>query len=202
MRQGDASLLYYVKGSLSVFNHRTSIDLHNRLVSFNIKQLGNSLKKIAMLVVQDQVWNRVTTNREVRKSTWYYIDEAHLLLKDPQTSAYFIEIWKRFRKWGGVPTAMTQNLKDFLLSQEIESVFENSDCVILLNTAPGDREILAKKLNISPHQLSYVTHSGAGEGLFIFDGVIIPFVDRFPRDSRLYGMITTRVDEAEVKPTG
>lgn len=191
----STALEIYVKGSLNVFNHRTNIDLDNRLVSFNIKQLGKSLKKIAMLIMQDQVWNRVTRNRESRKSTWYYIDEAHLLLKDPQTSAYFIEIWKRFRKWGGVPTAMTQNLTDFLLSPDIESIFENSDTIILLNIAPGDREILSKKLSISPHQLSFITHSGAGEGLFIFEGEIIPLEDRFPKNNSLYRIMTTKPEE-------
>ena len=157
------ALEIYVTGSLNVFNHRTNVDIQSRIVSYDIKELGKQLKKIGMLIVQDQVWNRVTINREARKSTRYYIDEMHLLLKEEQTAAYSVEIWKRFRKWGGIPTGITQNVKDLLSSREVENIFENSDYIYMLNQASGDRQILAKQLNISPHQLSYVTHSGEGE---------------------------------------
>ena len=148
-----------------------------------------------MLVVQDCVWNRVTVNRAEHKSTRYYIDEFHLLLKEEQTAAYSCEIWKRFRKWGGIPTGLTQNVKDLLASREIENIFENSDFIYMLNQAQGDRQILAKQLGISPHQLSYVTHSGPGEGLLFFGDVIIPFVDHFPKDTLLYSVLTTRPEE-------
>ena len=159
------ALEIYVNGSLKVFNHRTNVELNNRIVCFDIKDLGKQLKKLGMLIVQDQVWNRVTINRAAHKSTRYYIDEFHLLLKEEQTAAYSVEIWKRFRKWGGIPTGITQNIKDLLASREIENIFENSDFIYMLNQAAGDRQILAKQLNISPHQLSYVTNSGEGEGL-------------------------------------
>ena len=188
------ALEIYVTGSLNVFNHRTNVDIQNRIVSFDIKELGKQLKKIGMLVVQDQVWNRVTVNREAHKATRYYIDEFHLLLKEEQTAAYSVEIWKRFRKWGGVPTGITQNVKDLLASREVENIFENSDYIYMLNQASGDRQILAKQLNISPHQLSYVTHSGEGEGLLFYGNVILPFVDRFPR-GELYDLLTTKPQE-------
>lgn len=189
------ALEIYVTGSLNVFNHRSNIDINNRIVSFDIKELGKQLKKIGMLVVQDAVWNRVTINREAQKSTWYYIDEMHLLLKEEQTAAYTVEIWKRFRKWGGIPTGITQNVKDLLSSREVENIFENSDFVYMLNQAAGDRQILAKQLNISPHQLSYVTHSGEGEGLLFYGNTIIPFVDHFPKNTELYGIMTTKLQE-------
>jgi len=189
------SLEIYVTGSLNIFNHRTDVDITNRLVCFDIKELGKQLKKIGMLILQDAVWNRVTVNRAAHKPTWFYIDEMHLLLKEEQTAAYTVEIWKRFRKWGGIPTGITQNVKDFLLSREVENIFENSDCIIMLNQAAGDRQILAKQLGISPHQLSYVTHSGAGEGLFFYGNIIIPFIDRFPKDTELYRIMTTRPNE-------
>ena len=192
------ALEIYVTGSLNVFNHRTNVDIHSRIVSYDIKELGKQLKKIGMLIVQDQVWNRVTVNREARKSTRYYIDEMHLLLKEEQTAAYSIEIWKRFRKWGGIPTGITQNVKDLLSSREVENIFENSDYIYMLNQASGDRQILAKHLNISPHQLSYVTHSGEGEGLLFYGSVILPFVDRFPKDTELYSIMTTKLSD---KPT-
>ena len=189
------ALEIYVTGSLNVFNHRTNVDIQSRIVSYDIKELGKQLKKIGMLIVQDQVWNRVTVNREVHKSTRYYIDEMHLLLKEEQTAAYTVEIWKRFRKWGGIPTGITQNVKDLLSSREVENIFENSDYIYMLNQASGDRQILAKQLNISPHQLSYVTHSGEGEGLLFYGSVILPFADRFPKDTELYRIMTTKPQE-------
>ena len=189
------ALEIYVTGSLNVFNHRTNVDIHSRIVSYDIKQLGKQLKKIGMLIVQDQVWNRVTVNRDAHKSTRYYIDEMHLLLKEEQTATYMVEIWKRFRKWGGIPTGLTQNVKDLLASREVENIFENSDFIYMLNQASGDRQILAKQLNISPHQLSYVTHSGEGEGLLFYGNIILPFVDRFPKDTELYRIMTTKPQE-------
>jgi len=194
------ALEIYVSGSLNVFNHRTNVELTNRLVCYDIKNLGKQLKKIGMLVVQDQVWGRVTENRSQGRSTRYYMDEMHLLLREDQTAAYTVEIWKRFRKWGGIPTGITQNVKDLLASKEVENIFENSDFIYMLNQAVGDRQILAKQLNISPHQLSYVTHSGEGEGLLFYGNVILPFVDRFPTNTELYRIMTTRLSEvAEAK---
>ena len=189
------ALEIYVSGSLNVFNHQTNVDLTNRLVCYDIKQLGKGLKKIAMLVLQDQVWNRVTVNRAAHRTTWFYCDEFHLLLKDEQTAAYSVEIWKRFRKWGGIPSALTQNVKDLLSSREIENIFENSDFIYMLSQAAGDRQILARQLGISPTQLSYVTHSNAGEGLLFYGNTIIPFVDHFPKDTELYRIMTTKPNE-------
>ena len=211
------ALEIYVTGSLSVFNHRTNVDIRNRIVCYDIRELGKQLKKIGMHIVQDQVWNRVTENRFNKiqmktdsegnplpdeildalslKATRYYMDEFHLLLKEEQTAAYSVEIWKRFRKWGGIPTGITQNVKDLLSSREVENIFENSDFIYMLNQASGDRQILAKQLGISPHQLSYVTHSGEGEGLLFYGNTIIPFVDNFPRDTELYRIMTTKPQE-------
>ena len=189
------ALEIYVTGSLNVFNHQSNVDISNRIVCYDIKELGKQLKKIGMLVVQDQVWNRVTINRAAHKSTRYYIDEMHLLLKEEQTAAYTVEIWKRFRKWGGIPTGITQNVKDLLSSREVENIFENSDFVYMLNQAGGDRQILAKQLGISPHQLSYVTHSSEGEGLLFYGSTILPFVDHFPKNTELYRIMTTKPQE-------
>ncbi|MGN0707472.1 MAG: VirB4-like conjugal transfer ATPase, CD1110 family [Faecalibacterium sp.] len=189
------ALEIYVKGSLNLFNHRTNVNVNNRIVCYDIKELGKQMKKLGMLIVQDQVWGRVTANRSSGKCTRYYMDEMHLLLKEEQTAAYSVEIWKRFRKWGGIPTGLTQNVKDLLSSREVSNIFENSDFVYMLNQAAGDRQILAKQLNISPHQLSYVTHSGEGEGLLFYGNVILPFVDRFPTELELYRIMTTKLNE-------
>jgi hypothetical protein len=191
------ALEIYVIGSLSVFNHRTNVDITNRLVCYDIKELGKQLKKLGMLILQDQVWGRVTANRAAKKTTWFYQDEFHLLLKEEQTAAYSVEIWKRFRKWGGIPTALTQNVKDLLASREIENIVENSDFILMLNQAAGDRQILAKHLGISNHQLSYVTHSNAGEGLLFYGNTIIPFVDRFSTEGEIYALLTTKFNETQ-----
>ena len=193
------ALEIYVKGSLNVFNHHTNVELNNRFVCYDIKDLGAQLKKIGMLIVQDQVWGRVTENRAAGKSTRYYIDEMHLLLKEAQTATYTVEIWKRFRKWGGIPTGITQNVEDILKSREAHNIFQNSDFIYLLNQGKDDRDDVAKALNISKLQLSFVTNSGAGEGLIIYGGMILPFVDKFPTDNELYGLLTTRLSEVVEK---
>ena len=189
------ALEIYVHGSLNVFNHRTNVDVNNRFVCYDIKELGKQLKKLGMLIVQDQVWNRVTINRAQHKSTRYYMDEFHLLLKEEQTAAYSVEIWKRFRKWGGIPTGITQNVKDLLASREVENIFENSDFVYLLNQASGDRKILSSALNISPSQQNYITNSNAGEGLIFYGSTIVPFKDNFPKNTMLYRIMTTKPEE-------
>ena len=188
----------YVYGSYNVFNHQTNVNIHNRLVCFNIKDLGKSLKKIGLLILQDAVWNRVSINRAARKTTWVYIDEMHVLLKDEQTASYTIELWKRFRKWGGIPSGITQNITDLLASPEIGNIFQNSDFVYLLSQGPGDRQILAKQLGISPHQLSYLSHSSPGEGLMIFGKTIIPFQDHFPQETNLYSIMTSKPGESAI----
>ena len=185
----------YVSGSLNVFNHRTSVDIGNRLVAFDIKELGKQLKKLGMLIVQDQIWGRVTANRSQGKATWYFADEFHLLLKEEQTAAYSAEIWKRFRKWGGIPTGATQNVKDLLSSPEIENILENSDFITLLNQASGDRKILAERLNLSADQQRYIDNSEPGEGLLIFENVVLPFTNPIPHNTQLYKIMTTRLDE-------
>ena len=205
MEQGDIalrvanSLDMYVNGSQNLFNHQTNIDMTNRVICFDIKKLGNQLKKVGMLIVQDTVWNRVTLNRAGRKCTRYYMDEFHLLLKEEQTAKYSAEIWKRFRKWGGVPTGITQNVKDLLSSSEVENIFDNSDFIYMLNQAAGDRDILADKLHISPEQMQFVTNSGQGQGLIRYDKTILPFTDTFPTDTTMYRLMTTKPLEQELK---
>ncbi len=189
------ALEIYVTGSLNLFNHRTNVDIGNRLVCYDIKELGNQMKQIGMLIVQDQVWGRVTENRSAGRSTRYYMDEFHLLLNESQTAAYSVEIWKRFRKWGGIPTGITQNVKDLLKSDEIENILENSDFIIMLNQAAEDRKILAEHLNISDFQLSYVKQSAEGQGLLFYGDVILPFTDHFPKDTELYRIMTTKPEE-------
>lgn len=189
------ALELYVYGSLNVFNNRTTIDTKNRLICFNIQELGSNLRELGMLVLQDHVWNKVTINRNRNKKTWYYMDEFHKLLAEEQTSNYSVEFWKRFRKWGGVPTGITQNVKDLLSSPKIETIIDNTDFVYLLNQASSDRAILQQKFEFSDYQANYITNSGEGEGLLIYSGVILPFKDKFPQNNSLYPVMTTKPDE-------
>lgn len=186
------ALELYVSGSLSYLNHQTNVNINNRVVCYDISALGQNLKKPGMLTVQNNIWQRTTINRYAGKTTRIYLDEFHLLLKDPQTAAYTAEIYKRFRKWNGIPTALTQNVKDLLDSPEIENILENSDFILMLNQAASDRNILAKRLGISPQELTHITNSGAGEGLLFFGDKIIPFIDKFPTDTKLYQVMTTK----------
>lgn len=186
------ALELYVSGSLSYLNHQTNVNINNRVVCYDISALGQNLKKPGMLTVQNNIWQRTTVNRYAGKTTRIYLDEFHLLLKEPQTAAYTAEIYKRFRKWNGIPTALTQNVKDLLDSPEIENILENSDFILMLNQAASDRNILAQRLGISPQELTHITNSGAGEGLLFFGDKIIPFIDKFPTDTKLYQVMTTK----------
>lgn len=186
------ALELYVSGSLSYLNHQTNVNINNRVVCYDISALGQNLKKPGMLTVQNNIWQRTTINRYAGKITRIYLDEFHLLLKEPQTAAYTAEIYKRFRKWNGIPTALTQNVKDLLDSPEIENILENSDFILMLNQAASDRNILAQRLGISPQELTHITNSGAGEGLLFFGDKIIPFIDKFPMDTKLYQVMTTK----------
>ena len=190
------SLVLYVHGSQNYFNHRTNVDSNNRIMCFDIRDLGNQLKEIGMLIVQDAVWNRVSLNREKRIATRYYCDEFHLLLKERQTAIYSVEIWKRFRKWGGIPTGLTQNVGDFLKSEEIEGILGNSDFVYLLNQNAKDQAILADKLGLSEKQLAHVTNSEPGCGLILFDHYVIPFIDKYPTDTKTYAIMNTKPEES------
>ena len=191
------SLVLYVHGSQNYFNHHTNVDSNNRIICFDIRDLGNQLKDLGMLIVQDAVWNRVSRNRERKVATRYYCDEFHLLLRDKQTAQYSVEMWKRFRKWGGIPTGITQNVGDFLLSPQIEGILGNSDFVYLLNQNAKDQEILADKLILSDKQLKYVTNAEPGCGLIRFNNVTIPFVDKYPADTVTFKIMNTKPSENE-----
>ena len=201
-RRLATALEIYVSGSLSIFNHRTNVDFDRRVVCIDLEKLGTGLRKIAVHIMQDLTHTRVSMNFASGKYTWCYYDEFHVLLQDELTARYFVTIWKMLRKKGCIPSALTQNVKDLLASREIENILENSDFMVLLSQAQGDRKILAEKLGISPHQLSYVTHSEPGEGLLFFGNTILPFVDHLPKDTRLYQIMTTRPEEVQHDPAG
>lgn len=189
------SLELYIKGSLSVFAEKTNIDMKNRLITFDIKDLGKELKTMGMLIVLDQIWNRVTQNRQKGKRTWLYIDEIYLLFQNEYSSNYLFELYKRARKWGLIPTGITQNVEDLLLSDNARRMLSNSDFIIMLNQATSDRVELASLLDISNPQLSFVTNVKEGQGLVFAGNAIVPFKDEFPKETELYKMMTTKIEE-------
>jgi len=193
------ALELYCTGSLNLFNYPTNVNLDNRVVCIVLKKLGEGLRKIAMHITNEFVQSAVNTNFQNRISTWCYFDEFHILLQDSLSASYFVRIWKMLRKKGCVPSALTQNVKDLFTSREIENILDNTDFMVLLSQAQGDRQILAKQLGISEHQLSYITHSNSGEGLLFFGNTTIPFVDRFPR-GEIYDLLTTRPEDMVKEP--
>ena len=191
------ALELYVTGSLSVFAQPTNIDIKNRFVIFDIKDLGKQLRTMGMLIVLDQIWNRITQNRAIGKRTWIYIDEIYILFQNEYSANYLFELYKRARKWGGIPTGITQNVEDLLISDLARRMLSNSDYIMMLNQAPTDRAELAQLLNISNQQLGYVTNANAGQGLIFSGSSIIPFIDKFPTETKLYQMMTTKPEEIQ-----
>nr|WP_169007857.1 DUF87 domain-containing protein [Faecalispora jeddahensis] len=193
-RRIATALELYCTGSLNMFNHPTNVQTDNRITCIVLKSMGENLRKIAMHITNELVTQAVDENFSRSLATWCYYDEFHILLQDALSASYFVHVWKMLRKKGCVPSALTQNVKDLLASREIENILENSDFMILLSQAQGDRAILAKQLGISEHQLSYIAHSNSGEGLLFFGNTTIPFVDRFPR-GEIYNLLTTRPED-------
>ena len=193
-RRIATALELYCTGSLNMFNHPTNVQTDNRITCIVLKSMGENLRKIAMHITNELVTQAVDENFLRSLATWCYYDEFHILLQDALSASYFVRVWKMLRKKGCVPSALTQNVKDLLASREIENILENSDFMILLSQAQGDRTILAKQLGISEHQLSYIAHSNSGEGLLFFGNTTIPFVDRFPR-GEIYNLLTTRPED-------
>lgn len=187
----------YIEGTLSVFANRTNVDTQKRLVVFDVRDLGKQLRTFGMIVVLDQIWNRITQNRAIGKRTWIYIDEIQLLFSNEYSANYFFELWSRSRKWGAVPTGITQNVETLLLSDLARRMLSNSDFIMMLNQSTSDRVELAGLLNISNKQLSFVTNSEPGHGLLFAGKSIVPFIDRFPTDTDLYRMMTTKIEEVE-----
>lgn len=189
----------YIEGTLSVFANQTNVDTNKRLVVFDVRDLGKQLRTFGMLIVLDQIWNRITRNRAIGKRTWIYIDEIQLLFQNEYSANYFFELWSRSRKWGAIPTGITQNVETLLLSDLARRMLSNSDFIMMLNQATSDRLELGGLLNISNKQLGYVTNSNAGQGLLFAGNAIIPFIDEFPKETKLYSMMTTKIEEVVQK---
>ena len=185
----------YVLGYLDTFTGHTNIDVDSRFVCFNIKDLGNQLKTLGLLIVLDAVWNRIRNNRDNGKHTWIYFDEAHLLFKNEYAQDFLFELYKQARKYGGIPTGMTQNIVDMLVSDKAITMLANSQYIMLLNQAETDIREIKALYSLSDNQINYVRNANAGSGLIKYGGSILPFDDQFPRETKLYQLMTTKLDE-------
>ena len=189
------SLELFTTGSLDIFGHESTVNLDTRVVVFDIHGLGEQLKPIGHLVITDTMLNRVTLNWQKGKRTHIFIDEFHVMFENEFSAAFFNSAWRQFRKRNAYPTAITQNVEYLLDSVQASTMLSNSEFIVMLNQSASDREKLAKLLNISNEQLSYITNAEAGSGLIKYGRALVPFTNRFPQNTRLYKLMTTRPGE-------
>lgn len=193
------SLEIYVTGSLDLFAYRTNVEYHKRFVVFDIKDVGATMKSMALLVVLDNIWNRIVAGRKEGSYTWFFIDEIYLLFKTPSSAEFLRNLYKRARKYYGLPTGITQNVSDLLEDDTARTMISNCEYIQMLNQAPLDRGQLAELLNISDSQLEFVTSSDPGQGLIYNGNVIVPFVNKLPKDTKEYQAMTTKPDEVKIR---
>lgn len=198
-REIAIALEQYTRGSADIFAHKTNVDLDNRFIVYDIHDVSNNIKTLAMLVVLDNVWNRIIENRKKGRRTWFYIDEIYLLFNNEVSANFLKQLFKRARKWGGVPTGITQNVEDLLLSDTARSMISNCEFIQMLSQSTIDRQELEALLNISPSQSSYITNRNPGEGLLFVGKALVPFVDKFPKNNELYKAMTSKPDEISDK---
>ena len=185
----------FTTGSLNAFAHQSNVDVNKRIISYDILELGEQMKSIGLLIMLDNIMNRVIENRRRGRYTRVYIDEAHLFFKNQYSADFLLKAWKRFRKYGGLLTGITQNISDCLNNETASGMLANSEFLLMLNQSPSDRKDLSELLNISDTQMSYITNAGAGRGLIKVGGSIVPFVNDFPTDTELYKLMSTKPGE-------
>lgn len=193
------SLEIYCRGSLNTFAHRTNVNTNARFVVYDIKDIGTGMKEMGLQVCLDSIWNKITQNKSKKKRTWFYIDEFYLLTQTDSSAKFLQQIYKRARKWGGVPTGITQNVEDLLASKEARGIINNCDFIMMLNQSPLDRAELGAMLNISPAQMSYITNADAGQGLLYTGKFIVPFIDKFPSGNMLFNAMTTKPEDVDLQ---
>ena len=190
------SLELFTSGSLDTFANETNVDTENRLICYDIHDLGRALMPIGMLVVLDNILNRITANKARGRRTYIFIDEIYLLFKHEYSANFLFTLWKRVRKYGAFITGITQNVEDLLQSHTARTMLANSELVVMLNQAATDREELASLMGISDLQMSYITNVDAGHGLVKIGGALVPFVNKVPKDTKLYALMTTKFGES------
>lgn len=190
------SLERYVNGSLDIFSKHTNVEINNRFTVYNIKDIGEGLKELGLQICLDNIWNKMIENQAKGKRTWIYIDEFYLLMQKPSSASYIAQIWKRARKWNGVPTAITQNIEDLLKNEDARTILNNCSFMILLGQSPMNQIELSKMFNISKDEQKYISAAKPGMGLIRIKDDIIPMDDSFPQDTKLYKIMSTKPDES------
>ena len=185
----------FTEGSLNTFAKPSNVDTNSRILCYDIRDLGKQLLPVGMLVVLDSIFNRVIRNRQLGKNTWVYVDEIYLLFQHEYSANFLFTLWKRVRKYGACCTGITQNLDDLLQSHTARTMLANSEFLVMLNQAATDRAELAQLLNISDNQLSYITNVDSGRGLIKCGSTIVPFMNTFPKNTRLYKLMSTKFME-------
>ena len=185
----------FTSGSLDIFAHETNVDTNNRIISYDIHDLGAQLKPAGLLTITDAMLNRVTLNWKRGKRTHIFVDEFHIVYENEYSGNFFTSAWRQFRKRNAYPCAITQNVEYLLDSVQASTMLSNSEFIVMLSQAASDREKLSQLLNISPEQMSYVTNADAGCGLMRYGSALVPFINKFPRDTKLYELITTKPGE-------
>ena len=196
-KQIALSLELFTTGSLDIFGRESNVDMDKRVVVFDIHGLGSQLKPTGLLVITDTMLNRVTLNWKKGKRTHVFIDEFHVVFENEFSAQFFNSAWRQFRKRNAYPTAITQNVEYLLDSVQASTMLSNSEFVIMLNQAASDRAKLAKLLNISEIQMRYITNAPAGSGLIKYGSALVPFVNKFNRDTKLYQLMTTKPGEGQ-----
>lgn len=186
------ALELFTNGSLNVFAHETNVNTNSRIISYDIYKLGEALKTMGLLVITDAMINRVSENYKKGKRTHIFIDEVHVLFQNENSAIFFDSAWKQFRKRDAYPTAITQNVEYLLTTIQGTNMLSNSELIVIFNQASSDRKELSKLLNISNEQMSYITNSDVGCGLIRYGGAIVPFVNKFPNDTKIYQLLTTK----------
>ena len=189
------ALELFTEGSLNTFAKQTNVDINNRIICYDIVDLGKQLRPLGMLVVLDSIMNRITTNRNVGRDTYIFIDEIYLLFKYEYSGEFLNTLWKRVRKYGAYCTGITQNIEDLLKSYTARTMLSNSEFIVMLNQASSDRIELAKLLSISDLQMNYITNVGVGQGLIKIGSSLIPFINKFPKNTKLYKLMSTKPNE-------
>lgn len=191
------SLSRYATGSLSYFNHESTFKLDNRIISFNLKEMDREQLDLIMFIIQEHIWSKVAKNREIGKSTWVYLDEFHVFLRNKATADYSVDIWKRFRKWNGIPTGITQNIKDLFRSAQIQNILDVTNFLALLEQSGDDGKLLADHLDLSTEERSYLSTNEPGRGLLCIEKFKIPFMDEYPKNTLSYKVMTTKPSEVK-----
>ena len=189
----------FVEGTQNSFAFRTNVNVNNRFTIYNIKDIGTGMKSIGLQVCLDNIWNKMIANYKKGKRTWLYCDEFHLLTQTEISAKYTQQIWRRARKWNGIPTGITQQVEDMMKTEEGRAIIGNSEFVMMLSMNAYGRAQMQQMYNLTDAEMEYITSSGSGHGLIYNGKDIIPFVDEFPKDTKLYNAMTTKAGEGEVR---